>query len=96
MVIVSVLMLAILVEYIVKIVKPCLPDTRYPLPLIAAMVIGIGLAVLVHADVLSVLGFEPSNRLIAEIVTGFIIAGGSSGLHELIAKLRASRDDIAN
>ncbi|HZK24970.1 MAG TPA: hypothetical protein VFC74_06240 [Oscillospiraceae bacterium] len=89
-----IIFLAILVEYIVNIIKPLIPDVNYPIPLILSLIVGIGLALLVQIDILSALGFEPRNIHIGCVVTGLVVAGGASAVHELFAKLRASRDDI--
>ena len=92
--IILIIMLAILVEYIVNIIKPLIPEVNYPIPLIISLVVGVGLALIVQVDILLALGYEPINGVAGCIVTGLIVSGGSAAVHELISKLRASRNDI--
>ncbi len=92
--IVMIILLAIIVEYIVNLIKPLMPETNYPVPLVISLVIGIALAVVVKADILTAVGFNPEYLIISYIVTGLIVSGGSTAVHELIAKLRASREDL--
>ena len=92
--IILILMLAIIVEYIVNIIKPLVPDIDYPVPLILSLVIGVALALIVRIDILVALGFEPISEFAGCFLTGLIVSGGSSAVHELIAKLRSSRDDL--
>ena len=94
--IVMIILLAIIVEYIVNLIKPLMPETSYPVPLVISLVIGIALAVVVKADILTAVGFNPEYLIISYIVTGLIVSGGSTAVHELVAKLRASRQDIQN
>ena len=92
--IVMIILLSVIVEYIVNLIKPLMPETSYPVPLVISLVIGIALAVVVKADILTAVGFNPEYLIISYIVTGLIVSGGSTAVHELIAKLRASREDL--
>lgn len=92
--ILMIILLSVIVEYIVNLIKPLMPETSYPVPLVLSMVIGICLGLLVKVDILSAVGFEPVNQSISYVVTGLIASGGSTAVHELIAKLRASRQDV--
>ena len=95
--IVTILMLATIVEYLVNVIKPLLDfNVEYPLPRVYALVVGVGLSLLVGADFFVAVGFESVNPIAAQIITGVMISGGSTAIHELIAKLRASREDIQN
>jgi len=89
-----IILLSVIVEYLVNVIKPLIPETDYPIPLVISLVIGIALAVVVKADILTAVGFSPSYLIISYIVTGLIVSGGSTAVHELIAKLRASREDL--
>ena len=89
-----IILLSVIVEYLVNVIKPLVPETDYPIPLVISLVIGIALAVVVKADILTAVGFSPSYLIISYIVTGLIVSGGSTAVHELIAKLRASREDL--
>ncbi|MGI6579948.1 MAG: hypothetical protein ACOX3H_06895 [Saccharofermentanales bacterium] len=92
--IVMIILLSVIVEYIVNVLKPLMPETSYPVPLVLSMVIGICLGLLVKVDILSAVGFEPVNLTVSYVITGLIASGGSTAVHELISKLRASRTDI--
>lgn len=92
--VILILMLAILVEYMTNIVKNLIPETIYPLPLLISLIIGVGLALTVKVDILQSLGFQPVYEVVGYITTGLIVSGGSTAVHELISKLRASREDI--
>ena len=89
-----IILLSVIVEYLVNVIKPLIPESDYPIPLVISLVIGIVLAVVVKADILTAVGFSPSYLIISYIVTGLIVSGGSTAVHELIAKLRASREDL--
>ena len=92
--IVMIILLAIIVEYIVNLIKPLMPESEYPVPLILSLVIGVCLGLLVRVDILSAVGFEPVSLTVSYVITGLIASGGSTAVHELISKLRASRQDI--
>ncbi len=92
--VVMIILLSVLVEYIVNLIKPLMPETEYPVPLIISLVIGVCLGLLVRVDILSAVGFEPVNLTVSYVITGLIASGGSTAVHELIAKLRASREDL--
>ena len=92
--IVMIILLSVIVEYIVNLIKPLIPETNYPVPLIISLIVGMGLGLLVRVDILTAIGFEPVNLTVSYVITGLIASGGSTAVHELIAKLRASRDDL--
>ena len=92
--VILIVFLAIIIEYIVNIVKPIFPDTSYPIPLIISLILGVGLGLLVRVDLLTAIGFQPVNQMVSYVITGLMASGGSTAVHELISKLRASRSDI--
>ena len=92
--IVMIILLSVIVEYIVNLIKPLIPETNYPVPLIISLIVGMGLGLLVRVDILTAIGFEPVNLTVSYVITGLIASGGSTAVHELIAKLRASREDL--
>lgn len=92
--IVMIILLSVIVEYIVNLIKPLIPETNYPVPLIISLIVGVGLGLLVRVDILTSIGFEPVNLTVSYILTGLIASGGSTAVHELISKLRSSREDI--
>lgn len=92
--IIMVIMLAIVVQYIVDIIKNIIPSSgvgSIKLPPIYSLIVGVVMAVLFQVDLMATLGFTTSYALAGWIITGLIISGGSSAVHELIAKLRESR-----
>ena len=92
--IVMIILLSVIVEYIVNLIKPLMPETNCPAPLIISLIVGVGLGLLVRVDILTAIGFEPINLTVSYVITGLIASGGSTAVHELISKLRASRQDI--
>ena len=92
--VVMIILLSVIVEYIVNLLKPLMPESEYPVPLILSLVIGVCLGLLVRVDILSAVGFEPVSLTVSYVITGLIASGGSTAVHELISKLRASRQDI--
>ena len=92
--IVLVLMLATVVQYLVDIFKKVIPVTmigKVQLPPIYAAVIGVVLAVTFRVGLLTAVGFQTPYALADWIITGMIVSGGSTVVHELISKLRESR-----
>lgn len=95
--VIMVVFLAIIVEYLTNIFKQFIPKTlktEFPIPLLISLILGIGLGLTVRIDILRSLGFEMSYPVVSYILTGLIASGGSAGVHEIIAKLRASRKDF--
>lgn len=92
--IIAIFFLSLIDEYLVKELKPLIPETEYPVPLLLALVIGVILSFLTGADFFVAIGLEVQYPIVSRTLTGVLIGGGSSALHELIAKLRASRIDI--
>jgi hypothetical protein len=90
---VGIILLATLVEFVVARIKAILPwktiGTFELAPLYAA-IIGIVVAIVAKVDILAMLGFA-SQPVVGEIITGLVMSGGSTAVHELIAKLRESR-----
>jgi len=91
------LILAILVEFVTGIIKglftvECIGPIK--LAPIIALVVGVAIAVLCKADIMSAIGFPMQYALASWVVTGFIISSGSTGVHELISKIRESRESV--
>lgn len=92
--VVLVLMLATVVQYLVDIIKKIIPATtigKVQLPPIYAAVVGVILAVTFRVGLLTAVGFQTPFPVADWIVTGLIISGGSTVVHELVSKLRESR-----
>lgn len=92
---ISLVIFALLVEFVVDILKNLLPahitETIVTPPRLAAIA-GLILAFAFHLDIFAMLGYETEFLWIAYFITGLIISAGSIPVHELIAKLRESRD----
>lgn len=89
---------AVIVEFAVNVLKGLVPAgvSKYITPLIQAAAVGVLLALAFGINIFTMLGYASTVPIVGEIVTGLIISAGSVPVHELIAKLRASRDDIYN
>lgn len=88
--------LAMLVEFIVDVIKKVIPGDQLgqvPIPPLLSLVVGIAIAVFVHADIFAALGFQMHYEMAGWILTGIIISAGSKAVHELISKVRESRGD---
>ena len=97
MTVVTLVAFATVIEYIVNIVKGLLPETvveKYIKPPLIAAVFGIVLAFTFRLDIFAMLGYTTEYWAVAYAVTGLIISSGSVPVHELISKLRESRDGI--
>ena len=44
-------------------------------------------------DFFALMGYSSQLPIIAKVITGLILSSGSTGVHELVAKLRESRVD---
>lgn len=90
------LVMSIIMEYVVGILTEKLPTafTKYVNANIISLLIGIILAFMFKLDIFASLGLQTSWVIVAWLITGVLLAGGSKLWHELIAKLRASRQDI--
>lgn len=91
--------LAIIVEFLTDFFKEFIPKsimekTEFPIPRLISLVIGITLGLTVKIDILRMFGFVAFYPYVSYILAGLIAAGGSKGAHELISKIRASREDI--
>lgn len=92
--IIGIVVLSIIAEYLTSVIKPLLPETQYPVPLLITLVISVTLAVACKVDLLSDVGLNSSLATLSYIVSGLAAAGGSKATHELLSKLRESRESI--
>ena len=92
---ISILILATLVQFLVDVVKGWLPEVvlRYLTPPLIAAVFGITIALVFNLDLFAQAGYNAGVPIVANVLTGIILSAGSVGIHELIAKLRSSRSD---
>lgn len=94
---VLIIILAGIVEYLTKIFKQFIPESiksKFPFPLLISLIIGVIISLTVKLDILRMFGFTTFYPVVSYILTGLIAAGGSAGVHELISKLRDSRNNI--
>lgn len=59
-----------------------------------AAVFGILFALMFSVDFFEMFGYTSQMPVVARVITGLILSAGSTGVHELIAKLRESRDAV--
>lgn len=92
---IGLVILSTLGQFIVDRIKSVVPVKTVrgvELAPIYSLVIGLLLGVLCQIDLLAYLGF-PSYPVVGWVLSGLAISGGSAGIHELFAKLRAARND---
>lgn len=58
-----------------------------------AVAFGVLFALMFNIDFFALIGYSSQLPIVAKIITGLIISSGSTGVHELVAKLRDSRVD---
>ena len=88
------LILSIIAEYLTSIVKPLVPETDYPVPLVITLIFSIVIAVACKVDMLGMFGLTTDLPMLSYIISGLAAAGGSKATHELLNKLRESRESI--
>ena len=90
----SLIVLAAVVEFVTDVIKRMLPfDSigKVPVPPIISLIVGVAVAILVKADMFSYLDYTVSDEYVAFIITGIVLSAGSKAVHELVRKLRESR-----
>lgn len=96
-VLLSILIMATIVQFLVDVVKNAIPIIQIgPVKLtpLYAIAIGIALAVVFKIDMFAQLGFKTDQVMIAQVFTGLAISAGSGPVHELVSKLRESRSSV--
>lgn len=86
---------AILIQFLVDRVKEIVGDkvmnvVKAP---VWAVVFGVLFALMFNIDFFALIGFSSQIPIVAKIITGLILSSGSTGVHELIAKLREGREE---
>lgn len=90
--------LSIITQYVVEQIKNSLPtrvskklnatdDSTWVTGGMLALVVGILVAIFTRADVFSTLGLGSMNLYFDYVITGVLISGGSSLIHDLIQAL---------
>lgn len=86
---------ALLIQFCVERVKE-LVGTKvmsYVKAPVWSMAFGILFALMFQLDVFSMLGFTSNIPIIAYIVTGLVLSGGSAPIHDLIDKIRSYKTE---
>jgi hypothetical protein len=86
---------AILIQFLVDRVKELVGDkvmniVKAP---VWAVAFGALFALMFDIDFFALIGYSSQLPIIAKVITGLILSSGSTGVHELVAKLRESRVD---
>ena len=91
-----VLTFAILVQFCVDRVKEIVGEKvmGYVKAPVWAVAFGILFAFLFQLDVFSMFGYAAQFPIVAYIITGLILSAGAAPIHELVQKIRSSREDI--
>ena len=58
-----------------------------------AVAFGVLFALMFDIDFFALMGYSSQFPIVAKIITGLILSSGSTGVHELVAKLRETRVD---
>lgn len=89
-------LLAIVIELLVGVLVEKLPKiiTKYINANLWSIILGVLVALTFKMNMFAVFGLETSWIAVTWILTGLGLAGGSKLWHELISKIRASRQDI--
>lgn len=87
---------AILIQFLVDRVKNLVGEkvmniVKAP---VWAVIFGVLFALMFDIDFFALIGYSSQLPIVAKIITGLIISSGSSGVHELLAKLRESREVV--
>ena len=80
---------AILIQFLVDRVKELVGDKV--MNIVKAPVWAV--AFMFDIDFFALMGYSSQLPIIAKVITGLILSSGSTGVHELVAKLRESRVD---
>ena len=77
---------AILIQFLVDRVKELVGDKVMNIVKVPVWAVAFG-------ALFALMGYSSQLPIIAKVITGLILSSGSTGVHELVAKLRESRVD---
>jgi len=91
-----ILTFAVLVQFLVDRIKDIVGEKvmGYVKAPVWAALLGVLFAFLFQLDVFAMFGYSAQLPALSYIITGLILSAGASPIHELIEKIRASRDTI--
>lgn len=92
--VIIILVFAILVQFCVERIKEIVGDKvmKYVKAPVWALGFGILFALLFRLDVFTMLGYPAQLPVVACIITGLILSAGAAPIHDLIAKIRESKN----
>ncbi len=87
---------AVLIQFLVDRVKEIVGDKAMSIVKapVWAVAFGVLFALMFNIDFFALIGYSTQLSIVAKIITGLILSSGSTGVHELIAKLRENRTEI--
>lgn len=90
-----IIVFAILIQFCVDRVKEIAGEKvmGYVKAPVWALAFGIVFALVFKIDLFQLMGYPADIPIVAKIFTGLILSSGSTGVHELIAKIRDSRTE---
>lgn len=90
-----IIVFAILIQFCVDRVKEIAGEKvmRYVKAPVWALAFGIVFALVFKIDLFQLMGYPADIPIVAKVFTGLILSSGSTGVHELIAKIRDSRTE---
>lgn len=88
-----IIVFAILIQFCVDRVKEIAGEKvmGYVKAPVWALAFGIVFALVFKIDLFQLMGYPADIPIVAKVFTGLILSSGSTGVHELIAKIRDSR-----
>lgn len=91
-----IIVFAILIQFLVDQIKQILGTKimQHIQPVLIAVILGILFAFMFDLDFFKILKMQSKIPIINYILTGLILSSGAPAIHELLAKLRESRDSI--
>jgi len=90
-----IIVFAILIQFCVDRVKEITGEKvmGYVKAPVWALAFGIVFALVFKIDLFQLMGYPADIPIVAKVFTGLILSSGSTGVHELIAKIRDSRTE---
>ncbi|MDD3368397.1 MAG: hypothetical protein PHP50_05810 [Lachnospiraceae bacterium] len=90
-----IIVFAILIQFCVDRVKEIAGEKvmGYVKAPVWALAFGIVFALVFKIDLFQLMGYPADIPIVAKVFTGLILSSGSTGVHELIAKIRDSRTE---